>query len=37
MLLRDESSLLVSYSEHECEPRLATLPLHEVLADLQLA
>ena len=41
MLLRDEStphpSLLVSYSEHECEPRLASLPLQEVLADLQLS
>ena len=40
MLLRDEgdeSPLLVSYSEHECEPRLASLPLHEVLADLQLS
>ena len=40
MLLReegDESTLLVAYSEHECEPRLASLPLHEVLADLQLS
>ena len=44
MLLRDEGdestprpSLLVAYAEHECEPRLASLPLHEVLADLQLS
>ena len=37
MLLRDETSLLLSYAEHECEPRLATLPLQDVLADLELS
>ena len=31
------ASLLVSYAEHECEPRLASMPLAEVLADLELA
>ena len=37
MLLRDETTLILSYSEHECEPRLAALPLQDVLADLELS
>ena len=34
MVLRGES-LLISYSEHDCEARLASLPLDEALADLR--
>lgn len=37
MLLRDETTLIISYTEHECEPRLAALPLQDVLADLELS
>ena len=34
MALRGET-LLISYSEHDCEARLASLPLDEALADLR--
>ena len=35
MLLRDDGRLLLSFSEHDCEARLASMPLDDALADIR--